>query len=85
MPAGGRIGISAWGPMPNEPGHLWKEIVNQYVDADELQAAFRAMVPWEEWFQVARNVEQALRDTGLTAVRSATRDYTIEIGPSPNT
>ena len=79
---GGRIGISAWGPMPNEPGHLWKEIVNQYVDADQLQQAFRAVVPWEEWFYVADHVEQALSDAGLTAVRSARREYTIEIGPS---
>jgi ubiquinone/menaquinone biosynthesis C-methylase UbiE len=79
---GGRIGISAWGPMPNEPARLWKEIVNQYVDADQLQQAFRAVVPWEEWFQVASHVEQALCDAGLTAVRSARREYTIEVAPT---
>ena len=78
---GGRVGISAWGPMQNEPGRLWKEIVEKCVDADELQEAFRAVVPWEEWFHVASHVEEALSDAGLTAVRSATREYTIEIAP----
>jgi len=76
---GGRVGISAWGPMPNEPGRLWKEIVGKYVDADQLQEDFRAAVPWEEWFHLAHHVEQALSDAGLTAVQTATREYTIEI------
>jgi hypothetical protein len=68
--------------MPNEPSQLWKKIVNQYVDADQLQQAFLAVVPWEEWFYVASHVEQALCDAGLTAVRSATREYTIEVAPT---
>jgi ubiquinone/menaquinone biosynthesis C-methylase UbiE len=79
---GGRVGISAWGPMPNEPGRLWKEIVDEYVDADQLQEAFRAVVPWEEWFHAASHVEKALSDAGLTLIRNATREYTIEIAPA---
>lgn len=78
---GGRIGISAWGPMANEAGRLWKQIVDVYVDADQLQTALRAMIPWEEWFYEARNLERALADAGLTAVRGVTREYTIEILP----
>ena len=79
---GGRIGISAWGSMPNEAGRLWKEIVDMSVDADRLQEAFQTMVPWEEWFYQARNLERALADAGLTAVEGATREYTIEISAS---
>ena len=67
--------------MPNEAGRLWAQAVNTYVDADQLQEAFRAIVPWEEWFYVPRHIEQALADAGLTAIQSATREYTIEIAP----
>jgi ubiquinone/menaquinone biosynthesis C-methylase UbiE len=79
--SGGRIGVSAWGSMPNEPGRVWKQIVDTYVDADRLQRAFRAVVPWEEWFHEAGHIEQALTDTGLTAVHSQSREYTIGIAP----
>lgn len=80
--SGGRIGISAWGSMPNEPGRLWKQIVDTYVDADQLQQAFSAVVPWEEWFYQLRHLTNALADAGLTAVHVATREYTIEISPA---
>jgi ubiquinone/menaquinone biosynthesis C-methylase UbiE len=76
---GGRIGISAWGSLANEAGRLWKQIVDTYVDADQLQEAFRTMVPWEEWFYNARHLERALADARLTAVEGTTREYTIEI------
>ena len=79
---GGRIGISAWGSMPNEAGRLWKEIVDMSVDAARLQEAFRTMVPWEEWFYEAHNLERALADARLTAIQGATREYTIEISAS---
>ena len=79
---GGRIGISAWGSMPNEAGRLWKEIVDVSVDADQLQEAFRTIVPWEEWFYTVHSLERALADASLTAVEGATREYTIEISAS---
>jgi len=76
---GGRIGISAWGSMPNEAGLLWKQIVEMSVDGYQLHEACRTMVPCEEWFYEASNLERALADAGLTAVERATREYTIEI------
>jgi len=79
--SGGRIGITAWGPMPNEAGRLWKQIVDTYVDAEQLQEAFRAIVPWEEWFYEPSRLTDALAGAGLTNVRCATREYTIEIRP----
>ena len=78
---GGRVGITAWGALPHAAGQLWKRIVDTYVDADQLQEAFRTMVPWEEWFYLARNLGRTLEDAGLTAVHVATREYTIDISP----
>ena len=76
---GGRIGISAWGSMANDAGRLWKQVVDSYVDPAELQVAFRAIVPWEEWFYEPHNLARALTDASLTAVEATTREYTIEI------
>jgi len=78
----GRIGISAWGSMPNEAGRLWKEIVDTYIDADRLQIAFRTIVPWEEWFYEPRNLARALTDASLTSVEATTREYAIQISAS---
>src|SRR2546429_427394 len=61
---GGRIGISAWGSMPNEASRLWKQIVDMFVDADQLREHFQTMVPWEEWFYEPRNLERALAEAG---------------------
>jgi ubiquinone/menaquinone biosynthesis C-methylase UbiE len=79
--AGGHIGISAWGSLLNEPGRLWRQIVETYVDPYQLQQAFRASVPYEEWFHHAPHVTDALAEAGLTGVHGATREYTIEIAP----
>jgi ubiquinone/menaquinone biosynthesis C-methylase UbiE len=78
---GGRIGITAWGTMTNAPGRLWREIVDTSVAPDVLQRAFRAAVPWEDWLSIATNLEMALHQADLTAVRAETREYTIRMAP----
>jgi SAM-dependent methyltransferase len=80
--AGGRLGISAWGSMPNEAGRLWKHTAERYVDGQKLHRAFSASVPWEDWFAVSGNLEQALAVVGVTAIHGATCEYTIEIPPT---
>ena len=80
--SGGRVGITAWGGLPNGAAELWRQIVDTYVDADELRQAFRAMVPWEEWFYLACNLGRTLQDAGLTAIQVETRQYTIDISPA---
>src|SRR5438876_408641 len=78
---GGHIGITAWGSLLNEPGRLWRQMIETCVDPYRLQQTFRASVPWEEWFHEPCNVTDALADAGLTAVQGATREYAIEISP----
>jgi ubiquinone/menaquinone biosynthesis C-methylase UbiE len=80
--AEGRIGITEWGQTPNLPGRLWKELVASYVDVGRLEAAFRDLVPWEEWFSLPRNVERALANAGFTAVAVTTREYVVVITPA---
>jgi len=78
---GGRVGISEWGTMPNLPGQIWKDLVASYVDLERVQAAFRDLVPWEEWFGSPSNVERALADAGLSAIEVTTREYTVVVTP----
>jgi ubiquinone/menaquinone biosynthesis C-methylase UbiE len=78
---GGRVGITEWGTMPNLPGQVWKDLVASYVDIQRLQAAFRDLVPWEDWFGTPGNVEHALADAGFTAIEVTTREYTVVVTP----
>jgi ubiquinone/menaquinone biosynthesis C-methylase UbiE len=79
--SGGRVGITEWGTTPNLPGQVWKDLVASYVDVNRVEAAFRDLVPWEEWFGTPANVERALAGAGFTAIEVTTREYTVVVTP----
>jgi SAM-dependent methyltransferase len=79
----GRIGLSAWGSLPNPAGTLWRETAARVVSVDRLGIAFRAVIPWDEWFAQAGRLESALRDAGLIDVVTDTREYVIRV-PTDN-
>jgi ubiquinone/menaquinone biosynthesis C-methylase UbiE len=78
----GRVGITEWGTMPNLPSQVWKDLVASYVDIQRVQAAFRDLVPWEDWFGTPGNVECALADAGFTSIEVTTREYTVVVTPA---
>jgi SAM-dependent methyltransferase len=77
--AGGRVGISAWGAGANPVGQAWKDVAALYVPGDRSQQAFRAVIPWDERFSHADDLDRALRDAGLTAVQLTQREYRFNL------
>lgn len=75
---GGRTGLTAWGSLANPPGGLWNHITHQYVESD-TSAAFRALIPWDEWLGDRENIDRALRDAGFASVTVETREYRVAL------
>lgn len=77
--SGGRVGITTWGAMPNPAAGLWSETAAEYLPTEQLDEAFRAHIPWDEWFSSDANVRQALTDAALDSVAVHTREYPIKM------
>lgn len=80
--SGGRLGITSWGDMPNAAARLWSEIAGRYVPSERLDEAYRAQIPWHDWFSCLANVERALRDADLVSVTVETREYRFTLATS---
>src|SRR5260370_24059186 len=68
-----------WGAMPNAAAQLWSDTASREVAAERLHDAFRAHIPWEEWFSSPANVAQTLQAAGLASVDVETREYRFRI------
>src|SRR5437016_7662617 len=56
---GGRLGVTAWGMLDDEPVDdgqqrqltgVWTSIAGRFVDADAAAEVIDAAIPWEAWF-----------------------------------
>jgi len=74
---GGRVGITAWGSLPNPAAQLWSDIASQFVPRKRLDDAFRAHIPWDTWFAQPINIRKALETARLHAVNVQTRQYQV--------
>src|SRR5439155_9462835 len=72
---GGRIGVTAWGSLPNPAGQLWTEVACRFVPRDDLDSAFQAHIPWDASFSEPARLRNALEDAGLASVSIDTRIY----------
>lgn len=75
---GGRIAMSAWGSLSNPVSRLWGDTAATFVPRDALDQAFRAHIPWDEYFSRLSNVRGALEDAGLRSV-AETRHYEVRM------
>ena len=73
----GRVAVTAWGAAPNPVAQAWKTVATGFVNLEELQAAFRALIPWDEWFSRATNLRQALEEAKLVGVDVTRREYLL--------
>lgn len=80
--AGGRVGITSWGDTPNPAAGLWSETAGQYIPSERLDEAFRAHIPWHDWFTRPANVEQSLRDADLDSITVERREYRFTLTTS---
>jgi ubiquinone/menaquinone biosynthesis C-methylase UbiE len=79
---GARIGVTAWGARPNAAAQLWTEVATRFVPRVELDRAFRAHIPWDEWFSDPTTLQRALEAAGLRHSRTETRIYIMRMGAS---
>ena len=73
----GQIGVTAWGAAPKPVAQAWKNVAAGLVNPEELQAAFRELIPWDEWFSRATNLGQALEDAKVVGVNVTRREYLV--------
>jgi len=74
-----RIGVTAWGSLPNPAAQLWTEIASRFVPRVELDRVLREHIPWDEWFSDAARLRQALESAGLQQGVVETRTYRMRI------
>ena len=72
---GGLVGVTAWGPLESEARQYWRSLAETFVAKDELEAAIRQAIPYEEWLSNPANVRDALREAGLHSIEVQTRRY----------
>ena len=65
---GGRLGVTAWGSIHNEYREFWESLAESFVGQDQLAAATREGIPWDEWFSDPGHLDQAFQEAGLTTV-----------------
>ena len=73
----GQIGVTAWVAAPNPVAQVWNNVAAAFVNAEELQAAFRELIPWDEWFSRPTNLRQALEEAKLVGVDVTRREYRV--------
>jgi ubiquinone/menaquinone biosynthesis C-methylase UbiE len=78
LAAGGRLGVTAWGPLENPHRELWHGLARSAVDPDALERAKKSALPWEDWFTSAENLVSALRGAGLKDVTVRRVFYEVE-------
>jgi SAM-dependent methyltransferase len=76
---GGRIGVTAWGVLPNPAGALWKQVAMTIEGSQSLTGAFRNAIPWDDWFSRGDNLEHALCDAHLTRVAVVAREFVVSM------
>jgi SAM-dependent methyltransferase len=76
---GGRVGVTAWGTLPNPVGALWTQVAMTIEGGERLSEAFRSIIPWDDWLSRTDNLEYALREAGLTRVAVITRDFVVSV------
>lgn len=72
---GGRLGLSAWDMTPNPPARLWRDVAGRFANLTDLSEAFRAVIPWDEFFSDPTNLLRTLEHAGLTNVELTRREY----------
>lgn len=77
-----RIGVTVWGSQPNPAAQLWTEMASRFVPRVELDRAFRAHIPWDEWFSDPARLLQALTAAGLRRGVVETRTYRMRMRTS---
>ena len=75
----GRVGVTAWGSLPNPAGALWKQIAMTIEGSEPLTEAFRRAIPWDEWLSRPENLEHALREVRLTRVAVIRREFVVSV------
>ena len=76
---GGRLGVTAWGALPNRAAQLWTDTAVQFVPRPEFERAVREHLPWDVWFSDPNRITEALETAGLTNVVVHTRTFPIQM------
>ncbi len=74
---GGVLGVTAWGPGQSEAARSWREVATSFVAIEELERAFRDLLPWDEWLTFPENMARALEAAGLERVEVESRPYRV--------
>jgi SAM-dependent methyltransferase len=75
----GRVGVTAWGSLPNPAGALWKQIAMTIEGSEPLTESFHRAIPWDEWLSRAENLEHALCEVRLTRVVVIRREFVVSV------
>lgn len=74
---GGSLGVTAWAAGQNPFGQAWSEVAETFLSREQLQRAFREIIPWDEWLSKEGNLQRALEGAGLIRVEVSRRTYRI--------
>lgn len=77
--SGGKLGVTAWGATQNEFRRTWQSLAEPFARKEELQAAVKAALPWEEWFSDSTKLREAFHEAHLTDVEVHTKEYAKRI------
>lgn len=81
---GGRLGVSAWGSMEDEPvddrqqrelAEIWNTSASRFVDLDAAGETIGAAIPGEAWFADPARLRAALVDSRLREIEVHARTY----------
>lgn len=78
---GGRLAIAVWARSPSStpPGEAWQAAVRDFVNEEDLRAALRQALPWEQAFSDPVFLEAALSAAGVTEIVLRDVRYAVEI------
>ncbi len=75
--SGGVLGVTAWGASQSEAARTWREVAASFLSIEELDRAFRDLIPWDEWLSAPDNLRRALEGTDLDQIEVRTLQYRV--------
>lgn len=77
--AGGRMGVTAWGPGGDEFSAAWAEVAEEFAETEILRDARQRAMPWDERFSDPNRLKDVLYEAGLRHLRVERREYRFEM------
>jgi ubiquinone/menaquinone biosynthesis C-methylase UbiE len=76
---GGVLAASAWEITAIKVAEMWKAMIKQYLDLNQVEEAAARIIPSDQFFSLRDNLTKVFKDAGLMNAKAETKTYLISM------